>query len=129
MDAFVTSPYVYKSPLENGYEQVSLAKKALAKAGVRQRYRFNGGYSACFFHSERGFYIEHLPRMWAKALLITSFPFVVLLCGPLNVRKLFRELRRELRPRHYGAFVSDEIWPGSRGYQVLYDELHQAVRA
>lgn len=127
MSDYESKPYVYEPPVSKGYTAVHLSRSALQAANVRDRYKFNAGYTACFFHPKHGFYFEHLPRTWLKVLCVLFFPLSLLLYGPMNIREIAHDFRRVLRPRRYGSFVSDRVHPKCSGYELLLSEVRDQV--
>ena len=126
MTEFKRAPYVYQDPRTKGFVQVKLPKKVLARAQLATRNRFGSGYVVCFWHPEKGFYLEYLTRAWAKTAAVVTIPLAIVTFGLANAGQVITDLRRLLSERRYGAFTSRHVRPSSVGYAELLGAMRIA---
>lgn len=103
--------YEYKEPLQNGYRKIRVSKSLHNSVF---KYRKRTFWTSLF--KKHGYYandwcirVEVFPTLFAKAIVLMSFPLLLLLHGVSNYGEIKDEVYRFCNPKKSGSFAVDDI--------------------
>lgn len=108
--------YVYVCPRERGYKEIKVGKK---DRNYLLPYRKSNLFTRQeWWYSEKGVLIHHLTNFFGKVVAITLFLINGLIHGFANPQ-LYRDYKRLLQERKYGAFGVDSIGNWEEKYEYV----------
>lgn len=103
--------YKYKDPLENGYKKITVSK-ALHNSvfKYRQRSLWKNLFTKYeYYANDWCIQVEVLPTLFAKVIVIVTFPVTLLVHGIANFTEIKDEVYRFCNPKKTGSFIVDAI--------------------
>ena len=118
--------YTYKSPIDKGYERIYLTKKVINKHFPKYM------KETIFVTNEIYKKDDHLivQSMGTKinSIFVTIlFPLAVIIHGVGNLKGIFKEYKRELNPKKYGAFTENTIDLKRENWKDLKEYLDKSL--
>lgn len=99
------SDYIYKNPVENGYERINLTKKEHETIFKRKPNRMKKEYY------KRGslYKVHYFTPWWIKAINILLYPVLVSIHGLGNIKELNEDISDLFHEKERGKFCSDSV--------------------
>ena len=113
--------YQYKDLLENGYKQIYLSRKEHNELFPKGRTKWS--YHHDYYISDNQFIIHRTANIYAKAWYVLIFPFVVLMGGLGNIKKIISEYKDLFFAKKRGSFVSDSCWSNTNQYKKIVEKI------
>ena len=103
--------YEYKEPLQNGYRKIKVSKSLHNSVfKYRKRTLWKSLFTKHeYYANDWCIRVEVFPTLFAKLIVLTSFPFLLLLHGVSNYSEIKNEVYSFCNPKKSGEFAVDDI--------------------
>lgn len=99
--------YVYKDPVENGFNKFYLKKKDHNIIFKNRKNTWKNRYE--YYISDNQILIHQFPSFLAIVVALIFYPFSFFVHGFANYNEINGEYKSLLNPKKYGSFRSDTI--------------------
>ncbi len=107
-DEYVSKPYEYKSPTEQGFFEVTLTRKQHNELFPNRKTRWFERYE--YYLSDNCFKMHRFTNWIGITIETVLLPLGILLHGIMNTKEILHDHKRLRNQKKYGSFVEEAVW-------------------